>query len=94
MVEMLIIAQRKHLDGGYVKNMYNNGISKSTKINCVTLKYPLLNTGFASIIAEEVAKICEEERDYNSVVPVMIREQNVGNLYVFRADGEAKPGIL
>ncbi|MCY4217198.1 MAG: hypothetical protein OXC92_09475 [Flavobacteriaceae bacterium] len=91
--EMLLVAQRKPQEPAYSKEKFNNGFENPQKIYCVTLSEPIMKQGIASIIADEIYQVIDENResDFNRNLPIQVGDQKIGSLYTFKSLGQGSP---
>lgn len=93
--EMLLVATREKPDMDLtrgnnkkiIKKMKEGGI----KIHCVNLKESISKTGIASVVADQIIKETLKDCKFNTIRPIKVGEQEVGNMFLFQGSGHGCP---
>ncbi len=80
LAEMMLVAKKKPTR--HEIEQFKIQPNKSVRINCVTLHASIIEIGRASIIANEVTRVCNDKYEYDTIVPIKVGNENVG-VYMF-----------
>lgn len=93
--EMLLVATREKPDmdpsRGNNKNIIKKRHEGGIKIHCVNLKESISETGIASVVADQIIKETLKDCKFNTIRPIKIGEQEVGNMFLFQGSGYGSP---
>lgn len=92
--EMLLVATREKPDmdtRGNNKNTIKKMHEGQIKIHCVNLKESISKNGIASVVADQVIKETLKDSEFNTIRPIKIGEQEVGNMFLFQGSGYGSP---